>query len=146
MHRSRSPNPERYDKFASLRNNQSAKSRSHPRKPESLQIQSTKETRKTTQTATNDDKATNDLPASPQLSIVFSNNLFSSTFDNREHTFGHSDVVNLFTKLDLETSTASSNLEGIMNLCSFFQRSDSKLSPITFQSNPDVTLSSNLTY
>ena len=74
--------PEKYDKFASSRKNKSAKSRSLPRKPESLQLQGAKETKKTTQTATSDDKDTNDLPASPQLSIDFSNNPFSSTFYN----------------------------------------------------------------
>ena len=76
--------------------------------PENMKAHShsNKETRKIPQTTTIED--TNDLPASPQLNIDFSNNPFYN--DN---------VLNLFTKLDLETSTASSNLEGIMNTCNF---------------------------
>ena len=103
--RSRSPKPERYDKFASSRN-QSTRSRSRPRRHESPQSHSNIETRKILQTTTSEDN--NDLPASPQLNIDFSNNPFCN--DN---------VVNLFTKLDLETSTATNNLEGIMNTCNF---------------------------
>ena len=119
--RSRSPKPERYDKFASSRN-QSAKSRSHARKHESPQ------------TTTSED--TNDFPASPQLSIDFSNNPFYN--DN---------VVNLFTKLDLETSAASSNLEGIMNSCNFLSEEPQQTFPYNiFQSDPAVPLSSDLTY
>ena len=69
----------------------------------------------TPQTVTSDNKDTNDLQASPQRSIDFTNN----PFYNIEDIYGHSDnVVNLFTKLDLETSIASSNLEGIMSSCS----------------------------
>ena len=128
-----SPRPERYDKFASSRNH-SAKSRSHPRRHESPQSHSNKETRKIPQTITSED--TNYLPASPQLSIDFSNNPFYN--DN---------VVNLFTKLDLETSTASNNLEGIMNTCNFISEEPQQTLPYNiFQSDPAVPLSSDLTY
>ena len=131
--RSRSPKPERYDKFASSRN-QSTRSRSHPRRHESPQSHSNIETRKIPQTTTSEDN--NDLPASPQLSIVFSNNPFCN--DN---------VVNLFTKLDLETSTATNNLEGIMNTCNFISEEPQQTLPFNiFQSDPAVPLSTDLTY
>ena len=131
--RSRSPKPERYDKFASSRN-QSTRSRSHPRRHESPQSHSNIETRKIPQTTTSEDN--NDLPASPQLSIDFSNNPFCN--DN---------VVNLFTKLDLETSTATNNLEGIMNTCNFISEEPQQTLPFNiFQSDPAVPLSTDLTY
>ena len=131
--KSRSPKPERYDKFASSRN-QSTRPRSHPRRHESPQSHSNIETRKIPQTTTSEDN--NDLPASPQLSIDFSNNPFCN--DN---------VVNLFTKLDLETSTATNNLEGIMNTCNFISEEPQQTLPFNiFQSSPAVPLSTDLTY
>ena len=70
------------------------------------------------------------------LSIDFSNNPFYN--DN---------VVNLFAKLDLETSTASNNLEGIMNTCNFISEEPQQTVPYNiFQSDPAVPLSSDLTY
>ena len=68
-------------------------------------------------TAINDDPLleSDDLPASPQLSVDLNNDPFSTfLFDATDELFGQPDnIVNMFTKLDLETSAATDTLKEI---------------------------------
>ena len=113
--RSRSPKAERYDKFArssdfSRHSTMSSRPPSRHTETRKLPAEKTSMT-----TATNDVPLPDDLPASSQLSVNLNDDPFStSLFDTTDEPFSQPDnVVNMFTKLDLETSAATDTLKKI---------------------------------
>ena len=61
-------------------------------------------------------KGYNDLPASPELQVDLSSEPSPyatdlSFYDDPKETYGQQDVMNLFTKLDLETTKATHELQ-----------------------------------
>ena len=125
--KTRSPKRERYSKFSpsgdfTNRSHTTARPQRSPsrgRKPEVRDLRDRiRSNRPSSQTKPSTDPSPepDDLPASPELLVDFSNNPFTISSEIKEDPFSQPDsMVNLFINFDLETNNATSTLEDINN-------------------------------